>query len=369
MNEAAGKRTRRRRPGHRVTVRDVAEAAGVSMMTVSNVIHDRANVSEQLRLHVRRKIEELNYVPNRAAQELAGLVRPHVGLLYPGVINPFIAAVIVGAMKAAARLHVDVSVQLAQIDDRKDLKATLKRMETAGIDGFLLPSPIAEFVAGHRGKLPISVPAVALAPGHPLPGIAAVRCDERQAARDLVSLLIAAGHRRIGHIAGPDQQSGSAARLQGYEAALREHGLAPDDACVVRSAAFRFQSGLAAAEELLSRRPAVTAVFAANDTLAAAVVAAAQRRGMQVPAALSVVGYDDSPVAEQVWPGLTTVHQDAEAMTERAMEILVAGIRAWRKDPSVRLSSDTVLPYRIVTRASVAPPPRAGTGGRVPPAA
>ncbi len=359
MNEIAAKRARRGRQTDRVTVKDVAEAAGVSMMTVSNVIHNRANVSDQLRQQVQQKIEELGYVPNRAAQELAGMVRPHVGLLYPGVINPFIAAVIVGAMKAAARLHVDVSVQLAQIDDPKELKATITRMESGGIDGFLLPSPIAEFIAANPKKVPLSVPAVALAPGHPLPGLASVRCDERQAAYDLVSLLVAAGHDRIGHVAGPDAQSGSAARLQGYEIALRAHGIAVRPDCIVQSAAFRFHDGLIAAEELLSREPRVTAIFAANDTLAAAVVAAAQRRGIPVPAALSVVGYDDSPVAEQVWPGLTTVHQDAQAMTERAMEVLDAGINARRKDPATPLVSDTVMPYQIVARSSVAP-----VGGR-----
>lgn len=355
MSETEVKRARRGRQTQRVTVKDVADAAGVSMMTVSNVIHNRANVSDQLRQQVQRKIEELGYVPNRAAQELAGMVRPHVGLLYPGVINPFIAAVIVGVMKSAARLHLDVSVQLAQIDDPKELKATVKRMETAGIDGFLLPSPIAEFIASNPKRVPMSVPAVALAPGHPLSGIASVRCDERQAAFDLVSILLKAGHVHVGHIAGPDPQSGSAARRQGYEVALRAHGLEVRPEHVVQSAAFRFQDGLKAAEDLLSRKPRVTAVFAANDTLAAAVVAAAQRRGIPVPGSLSVVGYDDAPIAEQVWPGLTTVHQDAEAMTEKAMEILAAGLNAWRKNPEFRLTSDTVMPYEVVIRSSVAP--------------
>jgi LacI family transcriptional regulator len=340
-------------------LKDVAEAAGVSLMTVSNVIHNRANVSAALRKLVQNKIGQLGYVPNRAAQELRGVSRPHVGLLYPAVINPFVAAVIVGAMRSASRLKMDVSVHLAELDAPRTLRATMHRMEEGGVDGFLLPSPIAEFAASTFKKKPLDVPAVALAPGFPIAGMASVRSDERQAAFDLVSMLVDLGHRRIGHLTGPESQSGTIARLRGYEDALESHGLEPNPALVVKSPSFRFQDGLAAAETLINRDPRVTAVFAANDTLAATVLAVAQRRGMTVPKDLSVVGYDDSPVAEQVWPGLTTIHQDAQAMTERAMEILESGIRAWRKDRSVQLSEDVVLPYQVVRRASCAPVPKA----------
>lgn len=351
--------TRRgRRPGQssRVTLKAVAEAAGVSMMTVSNVLHNRVNVSAALRDQVLQKIKELGYVPNRAAQELAGAARPHFGLLYPGVINPFIAAVIVGVMKAASRLGVDVSVQLAEVDDPKSLKAAIRHLEETGVDGFLLPSPIAEFAAATFRKKPLAHPVVALAPGQPVPGMASVRCDERRAACELVNLLIGLGHRRIGHVAGPAIQTGSIARKLGYEDALGQHGLSVDPDMVELVAAYRFQDGLAAAEALLARRPQITAIFAANDTLAAAVVAAAQRRGLSVPGDLSVVGYDDAPVAEQVWPGLTTIHQDAQIMTERAVEILVKGIRAWREDHSHRLTEDVIFDYRLVQRGSCAPP-------------
>jgi LacI family transcriptional regulator len=358
MNMLDTQRSRRARQTQKVVLKDVAEAAGVSMMTVSNVIHNRANVSASLRKLVQDKIGQLGYVPNRAAQQLAGVSRPHVGLLYPAVINPFVAAVIVGTMRSASRLKVDVSVQLAQLDAPRTLRATMHRMEEGGVDGFLLPSPIAEFAASTFKKKPLDVPAVALAPGFPIAGMASVRSDERQAAFDLVSMLIELGHKRVGHLAGPVSQTGSIARLRGYTDALVSHGLKPDPAFVVKSAAFRFQDGLAAAETLIDRHPRVTAVFAANDTLAASVLAVAHRRGIAVPQALSVVGYDDAPVAEQVWPGLTTIHQDAQAMTERAMEILEKGIRAWRKDRSVRLEDDVVLPYQLVERASCARAPR-----------
>lgn len=354
MNTENTKPASRRRQVQRITVKDVAEAAGVSMMSVSNVIHNRAHVSDALRQLVQEKIQELGYVPNRAAQELAGVARPHFALLYPGVINPFIAAVIVGAMKAAERLKVDVSVQLAQIDDPKALRETLLRLEREGIEGLLLPSPMAEFVAGAYRKKPLAVPAVALAPGIPIAGMASVRCDERQAAIDLTSILIEAGHRHIGHLAGPVTQSGSVARRQGYEIALRTFGLEPGPKDVVLSPTYHFQDGVRAARALLDGNPKLTAVFAANDTLAAAVLTVAHQRSMPVPSALSVVGYDDAPVAEQVWPSLSTVHQDAPSMTEQAVELLVQGVKAWKADSTFRLVDDVVLPYRIIRRDSVA---------------
>jgi LacI family transcriptional regulator len=348
----AKRRNDHRRPAT-VTLKEVAEAAGVSTMTVSNVIHDRPNVSAAQRERVQDQIKRLGYVPNRAAQELAGVAYPRFGLLYSNVRNPFIASVIVGALSAASRLHVDISIQLARLSDREALKDTICRMVDAGAEGFLLPSPIAEFAALTFKEKGLPVPAIAIAPGFPIPGMASVRCDERQAAFDLVSMLLDLGHRQIGCMVGPKAQTGTVARYEGYCAALRSRGVAPRPEHVVRSE-FRFQEGVQAADGLLQRKPRVTAIFAENDTLAASVLAAAHSRGIAVPEALSVVGYDDSPIAEQVWPPLTTVRQDAGAMTERAVEVLSQNVRAWRADQSSHTAQDVLLPYEIVRRSSIA---------------
>jgi DNA-binding LacI/PurR family transcriptional regulator len=109
-----------------------------------------------------------------------------------------------------------------------------------------------------------------------------------------------------------------------------------------------------ATKSLLAREPQITAIFAENDTLAASVLAVAQHCGIAVPGLLSVVGYDDSPIAEQVWPGLTAIRQDDQAIAEHAVEILEQGVRAWKADRSLRLSKDVLFPYQMVTPASVA---------------
>lgn len=351
--------TRRRgRATQKVTLKEVADAAGVSMMTVSNVIHDRANVGTDLRALVQSKIKELGYTPNRAAQQLAGIARPHVGLIYTAVTNPFIASVIVGTMKAASRLQVDVSVELAKLDDPKALRNTMHRMEETGIDGFLLPSPVAEFVASTFKKKPLDVPAVAIAPGFPIPGMSSVRGDDRKASHELVTMLLDRGHTKIGHLAGPEPQSGSIARLQGYKDALADRGIEANDDWIVRTT-FNFQEGVKAAERLLRQEPGITAIFAANDTLAASVLAVAHNNGIAVPDKLSVVGYDDSPVAEQAWPGLTTIHQDALEITEKAVELLAGAVRRWKISPEDHKDEDIVIPYQMVTRGSVSQAPSA----------
>jgi LacI family transcriptional regulator len=336
-----------------VTIKEVAEAAGVSMMTVSNVIHNRPNVGEASRRRVLSKIKSLGYVPNRAAQELAGVAHGRFGLLYSSARNQFAGSLFAGSLAAAVRLRADISIQLAEPGDPAAFRRSLKRMVDSGIEGLLLPSPIAEFAAETYAGKHLPVPAVAIATGHPLAGMSSVRSDERQAAFEIVSMLLELGHTKIAYLSGPDSQSGCIARREGYFAALKARGLSPRPELQARSI-FRFQEGLQAADALLQREPRITAVFAANDTLAASVIAAAHRRGIAVPESLSVVGYDDSPIAEQVWPALTTVRQDAVAMTDRAVEVLNQAVKDWRADRSARREEDVLLPYEIVLRASIA---------------
>lgn len=341
----------------KVTLREVAAAAGVSIMTVSNVLHDKPNVGEPSRERVGEAIRRLGYVPNRAAQQLAGEADLRIGLLYTGVLNSFAAALFIGSVTAASRLRAEVSIRLAGIDDPAALRASLHHMRRSGIEGFLLPAPIAEAAARAYAHDALGLPAVAIATGFPLPGMSSVRSDDRQAAFDLVSMLLERGHVRIGHIAGPGSQSVSIVRREGYQAALQAHGITPRPDWLVETA-FTFQAGIAAADALLERDPRITAIFAANDTLAAGVIAAAHRRGLAVPEALSVVGYDDTPIAEQVWPALTTVRQDSVALTRRAVELLCDEVRARRDGKPAASSQDVVIPHEIVPRASVAPAPR-----------
>jgi LacI family transcriptional regulator len=166
--------------------------------------------------------------------------------------------------------------------------------------------------------------------------------------------LIAQGHSRIAFIKGQPTQTASAQRLAGFEAAMEESGLEVDPALVVQGF-FSYKSGLEAAEKLLIRKRLPTAIFASNDDMAAAAISVAHRRSLDVPGDLSVVGFDDTPIATTVWPELTTVRQPIAAMAEAAINLLLHKIRR-PKDRHVHQAVDHLVPYVLVKRDSVAPP-------------
>jgi LacI family transcriptional regulator len=165
--------------------------------------------------------------------------------------------------------------------------------------------------------------------------------------------IIGLGHRRIGFVVGNPNQAASAQRLDGYRAALIDAGIVFDDALVVQGL-FTYRSGLDAAEKLLDLHDRPTAIFASNDDMAAAAVAVAHRRHLDVPTALTVCGYDDTDFARSIWPELTTIRQPIADMARAAVELLVSKIRARRagKDEPNR---ETILDFTLVKRGSDAP--------------
>ncbi len=180
-----------------------------------------------------------------------------------------------------------------------------------------------------------------------------MRIDDFRASKEITAHLIAQGHNSIGYIKGNPDQTASAHRFEGFQAALSEAGIAFDKT-LIEQGYFTYRSGLDAGEKLLARKPAPTAIFASNDDMAAAVISVAHRRGLDVPRDLSVVGFDDTFAATTVWPELTTIHQPVSDMADSAVDILLRTIRG--KDRSTRMVVDHVAPYRLVVRDSVASP-------------
>jgi LacI family transcriptional regulator len=197
------------------------------------------------------------------------------------------------------------------------------------------------------------VPVVALASGKFQENLSCVRVDDFRAAHEMTSYLIARGHSRIGFIKGDPNQTASARRFEGYQAALQEAGIAADPVNV-QQGYFTYRSGLEASEKLLNRKKPPSAIFASNDDMAAAAISVAHRRGMDVPRDLSVVGFDDTNTATTVWPELTTIRQPIAAMAQSAIELLMRSLR--RKDKSTRVVVDHVIAHQLIERGSVAPP-------------
>ena len=175
-----------------------------------------------------------------------------------------------------------------------------------------------------------------------------------QASREITQYLIGLGHTRCGFIQGHPNQTASARRFEGFRAALDEAGIGLEPGWI-QPGEFTYRSGLKAAEKLLGKRQRPSAIVASNDDMAAAVVSVAHRRGLDVPRDLSVVGFDDTSAATNVWPELTTVRQPIASMADTAVDILMRAIR--RQDGTV---VDKVLAHTLVKRGSVAVP---GVGG------
>jgi LacI family transcriptional regulator len=202
----------------------------------------------------------------------------------------------------------------------------------------------------------------------PAADLLAVGIDDFKAAYEMTRHLLSLGHRRIGFIVGDPKQQSSERRLHGFHEAMRGAGLDVDKARMVAQGHFSYRSGLDAAEQLLSQSDRPTAVFASNDDMAAATVAVAHRMGLDVPSDLTVVGFDDAPLATTIWPELTTVRQPIFEMSALAVDLLVEALRA-RRSGGPWLSKQVLMDFQMVRRQSDAaprarPPIRTGTSQR-----
>lgn len=289
-----------RRSKSAVTIRTVARHAGVSAMTVSNVLNGR-KVTPETREAVRRAIAELNYTPNTAARQLASASTVAIGVLHASFEHSFFSELLVGALNAAAQEGAQILLHPVDVGDAASAWDAVRALRDRGANAILLPSYVAESMA-RSGELEESdLPLAAIAPGEALAGIASVRIDEIAAAREITAVLLAKGRRRIGFIGPPEGLGLPPARREGYLAALQAHGVAPDPALMVAGGR-TLTASIAAADALLDLKDRPDAIFAWNDDFAASALTAAHRRGLDVPGDLAVAGFDDSPLASKVWP-------------------------------------------------------------------
>jgi LacI family transcriptional regulator len=322
-------------------------------MTVSRVMNGKNNVHDVTRAAVMRVVRDLNYTPNPAARSLAGAQGTRVALIYSNPSAAYLSELLVGALDGAHRK----TAQLV-LDRWGDLKPAAERAAarklSKGVAGVILPPPLCESKTIYGELVGANIPVVAVATGRFTGDISCVRIDDFRAAQEMTAHLLAHGHTRIGFIKGHPNQTASERRFAGFQAAMDEAGIAIDTS-LVQQGYFTYRSGLQAAEALLSRKRPPTAVFCSNDDMAAAVISVAHRRGFDVPRDLSVVGFDDTPVATTVWPELTTIRQPIAAMAEVALDLLLRDIRR-RKDGHDQLAIDHVVEHELVKRNSVAPP-------------
>ena len=340
-----------RRAGTAPTISDVARLAGVSPMTVSRVINGETNVRAATRDAVNTAIATLNYAPNSAARSLAGAGQIRIGLLYSNPSAGFLSEFLLGSLDQAARSDVQIVVEKCELGEH-EIEVT-RHLIDSRIDGIVLPPPLCEASAVLDLLAEARVPAVTVASGLPSADVLAVRIDDREAALTMTRHIMALGHRRIGFITGNPNLSASARRLEGYGAALQEAGIAIDETLITHGL-YTYRSGLDAAEQLLGLENPPSAIFSSNDDMAAATVAVAHRRGLDVPGDLTVCGFDDTTLSTAIWPELTTIHQPIADMSRAAVEMLVSAIRRSKGvDPAER---HRLLDFTLIRRQSDAAP-------------
>ncbi len=335
------------------TIVEVAQQAGVSIKTVSRVLNHEANVRPETREAVLKVVEALNYRPKLSARSLAGARSFLIGLLYYDPSAAFIAGLQRGATLRCREAGYHLVVE-SFASGARDIVSQLDHMLAAlRPDGMILTPPICDNPEVLAALERAGTPCVLLSPGERARRLPHVRMDDEGAAAALTELLIGQGHKRIGFVKGKPDQAASGMRWRGFRRAMRAHGLEVDEQLVC-DGDFQFPSGVKAAERLLSLKKPPTAVFASNDDMALGLLAEAERRGLQVPGGLSIVGFDDSPAASLVWPGLTTVRQPVFDMAVEAVDMLLAGLG--RNGDAAPSDTARVLPYELVVRESAAPP-------------
>lgn len=332
------------------TINDVARQAGVSIKTVSRVMNREPNVREETRAKVMAVAEALHYRPSQSARSLAGSRSFLIGLLFDNPSAAYVSDVQLGAVarcRESGRHLVIEPVDTSAPDLPRLVREACRALR---LDGVILTPPVCDDARVLETLEALAMPYVRLAPQREPDRSACVSMDDRAAAAEMTRSLIALGHTDIGFIIGHPDHGASDQRRQGFVEAMATAGLAVRPERMVQGR-FSFRSGFDAGEALLGDdRP--TAIFASNDDMALGVMAAAHRRGLDVPRDVSIAGFDDTPAAQSVWPLLSTVAQPIAAMAATAADLIITGeaMPSPEEPPPQR-----VLDFTLQMRGSTAP--------------
>jgi LacI family transcriptional regulator len=328
-------------------IHDVAARAGVSTSTVSHVINQTRFVSQETRERVLQAIADLNYQPNRLARSLRNRKTNTLGVLLPNSANPFFAEVLLGIEAACYNLNYNVILGNAHDDPNREL-SHLEVLLAKQVDGVLLVSSGA-----YQEVLEITQQSnTAVVMVDRVGGVQqtdTILVNNEQGGLLATRHLLALGHQRIGCIAGPSLYSPSHGRLIGYQKALHEQEI-PVDGHLIVTGDFQHEGGYRACRELFSIQAPPSALFVCNDLMAVGAMFALHEMGLRVPHDVSVVGFDDIPLASYTIPALTTIAQPGRELGHLAVETLVKRIRR----PDIP-TTHQLLPVKLIERASCAP--------------
>jgi LacI family transcriptional regulator len=347
------------RPTAKVTINDVARNAGVSIKTVSRVINHEPNVRTLTREKVERAIAMLKYRPNQSARNLASHRSRLVALVFddPSAYeipsSGYIIKMQLGALRACQRANYDLLIHPCRYRSRGvgvELEALIEHSRP---DGILLAAPLSDVPRIVRAIQATGTRLVRLSPGEEGHRQLSVSTNDREISAAMTCYLASLGHRRVGFITGHPGHKAVARRYLGYRDGLEQSGLEFSDR-LVAAGDNSFHSGEAGAGTLLGLEHPPTAIFAANDDMAAGVIRVADRLGIAIPGQLSVAGFDDIALARLVYPALTTIRQPLGVMADRAVSEIIAAVSA-----GVEPRGSIIIPAELQLRESTGPAPAA----------
>lgn len=316
---------------NKATIADVARVAGVSIKTVSRVTNNEPNVRPDTRVRVREAIEQLGYRPNPSARSLASRRSYLVGLVYDNPSPSYLINVQLGSLTTCRAEGYDIVIYPCDYrsDTLADDLASMTRQSR--VDGVVLTPPLCDMAIVVEALQKLGVPFSRIAPADQQFEEESIVTNDRAISAKMTRHLMDLGHEDIAFIRGHPDHGAVCTRYDGYRDAIAAADISPRPEFVVQGYN-SVDSGEQCARELLKLSDPPTAIFAANDDMAAGALRAAHAMGIRVPSQLSVAGFDDTPIAQQVWPTLTTIRQPIKRMAEQATALLLRQLRDEPRD-------------------------------------
>lgn len=335
----------------KATIKDVAKQAGVSFKTVSRVLNEEENVRSSTREKVILAAQQLGFAPSHVARQFSRGCASTVGIIVLDLPHwSYYSDVIIGVQHECQKHKYTVSVHPIHPNKPEQMQTLQQALSGGALAGLVLTAPWStdqEFLQ----LLTSSTSNIAcLLTGTESSRYSEIFNKDYDGALALCRYMLKLGHRQFAIAAGPKEMASTAARLAGIQAALAEAGI-PADAVDVLFSRVDYESGSNLADSFVSKSPGPTAIIAATDLLAAGIMNRLHEKGYRIPQDISIAGYGDLQIAAQVWPALTTVHQDTQGMASAAAQIVIENAERGNVE-----RAQVYFETSLIVRDSTAPP-------------
>jgi len=305
-----------------VTIKDVSNHAGVSIKTVSRVINNEENVADATKHKVLASIKKLGFSPNKSAQSLRSKRSYMIALIYDNSNKSYLADIQNGILQVCKKSGYNLILQECDYEDKDLSNSIIDFVESFNIDGLIVTPPLSDkddFLSNlELANIQYSV----IAQSTKKVSSSFVSSNDYDASYEMTEKIISLGHKKIGFVKGNEIYSASSLRFNGFISAINDHSLERNFDWIIQGD-FTFESGFQAGKKIFSLAEQPTAIFASNDSMAAGLMKSAQMKKILIPDELSIIGFDDSPIAQQLWPSLSTVRQPINEMAIHAAKLLI----------------------------------------------